>query len=168
MFEGEGEGVSLVCFVLLGVGEFPIFCINFREEGVCFFWRIVNYRQIKLFCQRKGLLIDACSSDNENFFLFGAGKQRCRQRRKDFRSRERDVAAAQHHIPPIGKSTLWEGLERLSSHDDGMPRRQCLEVLHIIRQMIDEPVVEPDGSVFGDCDNNAEGHEEGFGVREEE
>lgn len=139
--------MSLVCRVAFSAFFLPYGRVDGGKEDICLFFAVLHFRDIEAVGQRKSSGIQAGTADDEDFFLVGAGLQGLFQRAEAFRSGPLPFLSAQHDVAAVGQCPFGERLERLASHDNGMPRGQGLESFQVVGQPIQQFVALSDAVI---------------------
>ena len=148
--------MSFVCSVFFLFLYYPV--VVWRKESICLFGAIVNLCQIEPVSDRKCLLIDAGSTDHEQFLILRAMTERVFQGREAVATRQLLCRSRQHDVPSVRKSSFRETLECLSAHDDGMAGGKTLESFQVVGQPVEQFVVFANGPVPRHGRNDVDRH----------
>ena len=108
-----------------------------------------NPRQVEAAGQRKGLRINLRAADDEDLLFGREQRHRLFERMGHPASRNLHLLPRDDHIGPVGQRPS-ERLVGLAPHDDGMARRNGLEVFQVFGNMPQQGVLIADHTVFGD------------------
>ena len=135
------DGVVFTAFFL------PLVLIG-REEGVGIGGGVVNLRETETVGDFQSLTIDGGTTDDVDVFVGGAMGQGLIEGVIDITAFKSLCAAAQDDVTTVGEGSLGEGEVGVAAHDDGMACGERLEALQVVREPIDQLVLESNGAVL--------------------
>ena len=122
-----------------------------REEGVGLGWGVVDLCETETVGQGECLTVDAGSADDVDVFIGGAVGEGFFEGGIDVAAFEGFLRTAQYNVPTVGQGTLGKGEKGVAAHDDGVACGERLEALQVVREPVDEFVLESNGPVLGYC-----------------
>lgn len=138
IYKVVGKAVLLIGLVVFAADFFPFVDIERREVSISFVCYRRNMGEAKAVCQRKGGGIDAFAPYAINLFVGSASLQSFFDRVENLDAWRCIVRlTADDKVSPVWQGTLGKGLEGLTPHEDGVSRRELLEVTKVGWQIIE-------------------------------
>jgi len=125
-------GMALVDAVLFFCLDVPFVLAEGWEEGIGLGGCVGYLGETEAVGEGKGLTIDALAADDVDVFVGRARGEGGLERGEGLSSRESVVGTCQNNIAAVGKGSLGEALERLTTHDDGVAGGEGLEALQVV------------------------------------
>ena len=129
--------ISWMAFLLFFV---PLCEVYRREKGIGDCLAVIHFGDVHAVGQWECFFIEACSTDDENFFFPLAGGKGICQRMKALGIRKRYIAMAQYDVTALRQCTFGERLEGFASHDYGVACSKALEALQVVGKAIEQMI----------------------------
>ena len=110
-------------------------------------------REVEAVGHRQGLGVDLRPADHEHLLVLRKQPHGLLQRMHDRAAGNLDILARDDDIGAVGQRPP-ERLEGLAAHDDGMARRDGLEMFQVFGNMPQQGILVADNAVLGNGNDN--------------
>ena len=152
-----GIGMPVVDREILPRRLLPHGWVYGREECVGIGKTVVYLGNIEAACIVYGSPVKRCSADDKKFLLIGLSGQRFGQRRISLDRLGQPLGVRrEYHILAPGQRSCRKRLKGTTPHNNGMTKRQRLEMFQVVGQMTQQVIILTNGSIGSHSGNQRE------------